>query len=153
MDNHWPRQLTAGYIVAGIVQQNLISSRGCMPKLRHASSNRRMPCLVYAFEPLQWTWDQADKNPGVCFRCLADIFLNITYHEIQQPGMLIARKISQVSIVLCTNDWHNHRFSRKLILGIPQPIVRIHLAVDSMNLRVSEAHRFKILVCLKSQLC
>jgi hypothetical protein len=62
--------------------------------------------------------------------------------------MLIARKIGQVSLVGCTYDWHNRRSERKLILCIPPPIARVHLAVDSMTLRVSEAHRFKIEVLL-----
>jgi hypothetical protein len=35
-----------------------------------------------------------------------------------------------------------------LILCIPPPIARVHLIINSMTLRVSEAHRFKIEVRL-----
>jgi len=83
----------------------------------------------------------------------ADIFSNITNREIQRPGMLIARKIAQVSLVGCTDDWHNRRSGRELILCISPPIARVHLAVDSTTLRVSEAHRFKIEVHLKWEMC
>jgi hypothetical protein len=83
------------------------------------------------------------------FRCAVDIFSNITNCEIQWPGMLIARKISQVSLVGHTYDWHNRCTCRILILCIPPPITCVHLAVDSTTLRVSEAHRFIIKVRLK----
>jgi hypothetical protein len=67
--------------------------------------------------------------------------------------MLITRKIGQVSLVGCTFDWHNRRSGRTLILRIPPPTARVHLAEDSSTLGVSKAHRFKIEVCLKWKMC
>jgi hypothetical protein len=67
--------------------------------------------------------------------------------------MLIARKFTEVSLVGCTNDWHNCRSGRKLILRIPPPIARVHLAVDSTTLRDSEAHQLEIDLCLKRKMC
>jgi len=85
-----------------------------MAQLRKHTSNCGMPCLVNVFGTFRGTWDQPDKNPGALFGCMADIILNITDREIQQPGLLIARKIGQVSLVRCTFDWHDHRSGRKL---------------------------------------
>jgi len=124
-----------------------------MPKLRQHSSNRGMPCFNSVFGTFRGTGNEPDKNPGALFTCAVDIFSNITNCEMQWPGMLIARKVGQVSLVGCTYDWHNHRCSRKLILCIPPPITCIHLAVDSMAPRVSEAHQFKIKVRLKWEMC
>ena len=112
-----------------------------------------MPCVVNVFGTFWGMWDQPDENPGALFWCTADIFSNITDREIQRPGMLIARKIGQVSRVGCTYDWHDHRSSRTLIWCIPPAIARVHLAVDSTTVRVREAHRFKIEVCLKWEIC
>jgi len=124
-----------------------------MPKLRQHSSNLGMPYFIYDFGTFQGICDQADKNRGALFRCTADNFSNITYHEIQWPGMLITRKKFQVHLVGFTNDWHNGRSGRKLILCIALPITRDHLAVDLMTLRVCEADPFKIEVCLKRKMC
>jgi len=124
-----------------------------MPQLRQHSSNRGMPCLINVFGTFRGTWDQPDTNPGALLCRTADIILNFTNCEIQWPGMLIARKIGQVSLVRCTNDWHNRRSGRKLILCIPLPIARVHLAVDLTTLTVSEAHQFKIVVHLKWEMC
>ena len=112
-----------------------------------------MPCFVNVLGTLWGTWDQPDKNPGALFWCAVDNFSNIANCEIQRPGMLIARKIGQVSLVGSTNDGHNCCSARKLILCIPPPIARVHLAVDSTTLSVSEAHRFKIEVRLKWEMC
>ena len=124
-----------------------------MPKLRQHSSNRGMPCFVYDFGTCQGTWGHADENPGALFRCSVNIVLNITYCEIQRPGMLIALNICQVSLIGCTNDWHNRRSGRNLILCIPPPITRVHIAVYSTALRVCEAHWFKIEVFLTRKMC
>jgi len=124
-----------------------------MPKMGQRSSKRGMPCFVNVFRTICGTWDQPDRNPGAPFRYLADIFSIITNCEMQQPGMLIVRKIGQVSFVGCTHDSHNRRSGRKLILYIPPPITHDHLAVDSMTLWVSEVHRFKFEVCLKWEMC
>ena len=124
-----------------------------MPKLREHSSNRGMPGFVNVLGTFRGTWDPPDKNPGALFWCMVDSFSNITNCEIQRPGMLIARKIGQVSLVECTYDWHNRRSCRKLILCIPPPIARVHLTVDSTTLRVSEVHRFEIEVRLKWEMC
>jgi len=112
-----------------------------------------MPSLVNVFGTFRGTWDQPDNDPAALLRCTADIFSNITNCEMQRPGMLIARKIGQVSLVGCTNEGHNRCCSRKLIWCIPPPIARVHLAVDSATLRVSEAHRSKIEVRLKWEMC
>jgi hypothetical protein len=58
-----------------------------------------------------------------------------------------------VGLVRCTNDWHNCLSSRKLILHIPQSITCIHFAVYSATFPVCKAHRFKIEVHLKLQMC
>jgi hypothetical protein len=39
------------------------------------------------------------------------------------------------------------------MLCIPSPFAWVHLAVDSTNLTVREADRFKIEVCLKWEMC
>jgi hypothetical protein len=67
--------------------------------------------------------------------------------------MQITRKIGQGSLVGCTYDWHNRRSGSMLILCIPPPIARIHLAVDLSALRVIVAHWFKIEVPLKWEIC
>jgi hypothetical protein len=79
--------------------------------------------------------------------------LNITNPEIQWPGMLIIRKICGVSLVQCSNDWHNSCSGRKLILCIPALIGHVNLAVYSMTLRVCKVHWFKIEAYLKWKLC
>jgi hypothetical protein len=85
--------------------------------------------------------------------CIADISSSITYREIQQPGMLLAAKLGQVSHVGCTNPWHNHHSRRKLILCIPPPITSVKLTVDSTTLGVCEENWFKIAVYLKWKMC
>jgi hypothetical protein len=95
----------------------------------------------------------ARRESRRAFWCAVDIFANIVNCEIQRTGMLIARKIGQVSLVRCTYDWHNRRSGRKLILRIPPPIAGVHLAVDSTTLIVSEANRFKIEMRLKWEMC
>jgi len=72
------------------------------------SSNCGMPCLSSVFGTFQGTGDQPNENPGALFRCLADIFLNVINCEMQWPGILITQMIGQLSVVGCTNDWHNH---------------------------------------------
>jgi hypothetical protein len=71
---------------------------------------------------------QPKKNPGALFKCLADNFSNITNCEIQWPGMLFVRKIVKVGLLGCTDDLHNCRSSRKLILCITPPIACVNLA-------------------------
>ena len=114
------------------------------PEWGQHCSNCRMPCLVSIFGTFWKSGHQPNNNPGVLFRCTADIFSNISDPDIQWPGMLIARKISQVGPVGCTNDWHNSRSSRKMILCIPPQIACVHLAVYSATFRVWKAHRLKI---------
>jgi hypothetical protein len=122
-------------------------------KLREHSLNRRIPYFVTVFGPFRERGDQPDKNPERLCTWVAVIILSITNCEIQWPGMQITRKIGQVSLVGCTYDWHNRRSGSKLILCIPPPIARIHLAVDLSALRVIVAHRFKIEVPLKWEFC
>jgi hypothetical protein len=101
-----------------------------------------MPGFVNVLGTVWGAWDQPDKNRCAHFRYAADIFWNITNPEVQRPGLVIAKEIGQVSPVGCTNDWHNCRSSRMLIVCIPPPIAHVHLAVDSTTLKVSEAHWF-----------
>jgi len=112
-----------------------------------------MPCIVHIFGSFRGTWKQPNENPGALFWCTADIFWNITYREIQRPGMLVARKIGQVSLVGCTNDWHKCRSGRKLILHIPPPVASVHHTVYSVTFRVCEAYWFKIQERLKWEMC
>ena len=111
-----------------------------IPKLRQHSFNRGMPGFVTVFGTFLGTWDQPDRKGGALSRYAAAIFWNNTNCEILRPGMLIARKIGQVNLVRCTHDWHNRHSGRRLILCIPPPIARIHLAVDSTTVRVNEEH-------------
>jgi hypothetical protein len=64
-----------------------------MPELRQPSWKCRMQCFVNGCGTIEGTGDQPDMNPGVFFKCMADIFSNITNCEIQQPGMLIAQNL------------------------------------------------------------
>jgi hypothetical protein len=112
-----------------------------------------MPGFVNVLGTFRGTWDQPNKNPGEFFWCAADTFWNSTNCKIQWPGMLIARKICRVRVVGCTNDRHDPPSGRKLMLCIPPPFAMVHLIVDSTNLTVREAHRFKIEVCLKWEMC
>ena len=84
---------------------------------------------------------------------MADIFLNITNREIPQPGMLIAKKIGQVSLVGCTNYLHNRCSGRKLIMRIPPPVAGILLTVYLATFRVCKAHWFKVEVHPKWEMC
>jgi hypothetical protein len=93
-----------------------------LAKLRWHSCTGRIPFFFNVFGTFPWSWDHANVNPGLLFRCLADIFLNITHGEIQWPGILITWNIGQVSLVGCTNDWHNCHSGRILTLCIP-PLV------------------------------
>jgi len=147
LDNPRPRQPKDGNIVAGIHLHNPISSWGQWCQDAWVETAQFQPWNAM---PHQYFWhlsgDMGSAREG--FRCAfwftANIFLNITNCEIQWPAMLIAQRIGQVSLVGCTNDWHNGHSSRKLILWIPPPIASVNLAVDLMTLRVSEAHWFKI---------
>ena len=67
--------------------------------------------------------------------------------------MLLACIIGHVSLVGCTNDWHNHRSGRKLILCIPPPVAGVHLTVHSVTFRVCEAHWFKNQPPLEWEMC
>jgi len=124
-----------------------------MPQLRQDSSNCGMLCIVNVFGTFRGTWDQPDKDTGELSECTADIISNTTNCEIQRPGLLIGRKIGQMSLVGCRNDWHNSRSGRKMTLCIPPPIPHAHLAGDSTTLRVSKAHHFTIEKCLKWEMC
>jgi len=75
-------------------------------------------------------------------------FLYSTYHDIQRPGIVIARKIGQLRHVGYTNDRHKCRSGRKQILSITPPITSVHLTVFSATFCVSEAHSLKIQVLL-----
>jgi len=124
-----------------------------IPEWVQHCSNRRMPCIVSIFGTVWWKEDQPNQDAGARFRCTVDIFSNITYSVIQRPGMLVSQRIGQVGLVGCTNDWHNPRSSRRLIMHIPPPIACVHLAVYSATFRVYEEHQFKIEVCLKWEMC
>jgi len=115
--------------------------------------NHGMPCVVHIFSTFQGTWNQSYENPDAVFECTADMFMHSTNCELQQPGMLITRSIVQVSLVRCTNEWHNHRSARKPILRILPPLNSVNLSVYLANFRVCEAHQFKIEVCLYWEMC
>jgi len=117
------------------------------------SSNLEMPCLVSILGTFWGIWNQPNQNPAVLFWCTAHIFSNIANCEIQQPDMLIARKIGEVSLVRCTNDWHKCRSSRKLIPCIPPPVMDVQLTIYCATFWVCEAPRFKIKVLLKCEMC
>jgi hypothetical protein len=88
-----------------------------------------MKCLISIFGTVWGTGYHYNQNPGTLSKCAVDIFTNTTDHDIQHPGMLGTRKIGQVDLVRCTNDWHNCRSSRKLVLSMLPPIACVHLAV------------------------
>jgi hypothetical protein len=112
-----------------------------------------MPYVVCVIGNFQGTCDQADEHPGTLVRCLVDIFSNITYREIQWQGMMIARKLCQMDLVGSTNDGHSCHSGRNSILCISPLMAQVHLTVDSTTLRVWEAQRFEIEVCLKRKIC
>jgi len=112
-----------------------------------------MPCSVRMFGTYSGTGDQPNANPGAHFRCAADIFSNITNREIQLPGMLIARKIGHVGLGGCTNFGHNRRSGRKLVLCITPLIAGDQPAVYWVICRVCVAHRVKIELRLKWEVC
>ena len=93
-----------------------------IPEWGQHCSNRRMPCIMDILGTFRGTWNQRNENAGAPDWCTADIFSNVTNRDIQRPGMLIAWKLGQVSLVGCTNDWHNRRSGRKLILHIPPAV-------------------------------
>jgi len=124
-----------------------------LPKLRQQSSNCGMPCFVNVFGNFRGTWDQSDENQGMLFMSRAHMFSNINHCDIQWPGMLIARKPGQVSLVGCTYDWHNRHSGRKLILCIPPHVTHVHHTVTSTTQSVSHAQQFKIEVSLKWEMC
>jgi hypothetical protein len=102
------------------------------------SSNHEMPCLDCICDTIRHTWNQPNHEPGAVNRCIANIILNTTNREILWPGMLNSCKIGQVSCVECTNDWHNHQYSRKLILQIPPPVPT--MAKVQIDFRLSYAY-------------
>jgi hypothetical protein len=92
----------------------------------------------------QGIWNLPNEHPGTAFMCTADMFLNISNREIQRTGMFISSNISQVHLVICTNDLHNRHLGRKLSLRIPPTVTCILLGVYSAILWVREAHWFTI---------
>jgi len=120
-----------------------------IPEWRQHRSNRRMACIVSIFGIFRGSGDHQTKNPGAHCRCTSDIFSNIPDCQLQRPAMLVARKINPVSLVGYTNDWHNRRSGRNLILHIPPPIACVHLSVYSAAFRLCKPHRFEREVCLK----
>jgi len=115
--------------------------------------NHGMPCLVHILDTLRRIRNQPNQNQGAVIRCTANDFSNTTNHEILQPGMQITWKIGHISFVGCTNDWHNHHYSRKLFLRIPPPVPSVHLAVFSATFSVSQVHQFQIEVRLNWEMC
>jgi len=68
-------------------------------------------------------------------------------------GMLIAQKIGQVTLVGCSDHWHNRHSCRKLVLHIPLRVAGVHLSVYLVTFRDCEAHLFEIEVHVKSEMC
>jgi len=135
------------------IESRVGTSNVKIPEWGQHCFNHRMPYLVNILGTFRGTSDQPNEDPGAQFMCPADIIFNITNFEIQWPGMLIAWQIGQESLVGCTNDWHTHRSSRELILGIPPAIAHVHLTVYWAMFRVREVHCFKIVVCRKPEMC
>jgi hypothetical protein len=104
------------------------------------SSTCRLPFLISIFHTICRILNQPNANTGVLFRYPLDRFLTIANCEINQPGMLMAQKIGQVSCFGCTNTWPNELPSWKLILRILPPITFIHIAINSMTFRACKAH-------------
>jgi hypothetical protein len=77
---------------------------------------------------------------------MANIFSDLTNYETTQPSMLNAWNICQVSLVRCTNDWHNRHSGWKLILHIPTTVAGVDFTIYSATSYVCNAHWFKIKV-------
>ena len=120
-----------------------------IPEWGQYCSHCKMACLISNFLSIRGTADQPNKSPAPLIWCTADIYSNITDREILWPGILVTRKFHQVDLVRRTNNWHNCPSSRKLILCIPPPIARVHLAEYSANFGVCKVHQFQIKVYLK----
>jgi len=156
LNNSWPRQPKEDKIVSQIDQHNSISPQGpVMSRFWSGHSTlSTSECHVssQSFAPFGGTGDEPNKDLGVLFSCPADIILNITNCEILRRCMLIVRKIGQVSLVRCTNDWHNCRSGMTLILHIPPPISSVHFAVNCPAFQACEEHWFNIKVHPKSEM-
>jgi len=124
-----------------------------IPEWRQHSSNRAMPWLISTFGTFRGTQVKPNKNPGIIFRRAVDIISSTTNCEILLPNMLVAWAIGVLCHVGCTDCLPNCRTGRKLILRIPPPVTRIHLAVYWATCQVCEVHQFKIEVCLKWEMC
>jgi len=120
-----------------------------IPEWGQHGSNCRMPYLISIFVSFRGTYDQPNKTPDALFWCVANTLLNISNGEIQWPGMLITWNICQVSLVGCTNNWHNGRSSRKLILRMTPQIAHFHFASDWATFRVSKVEQCNMEGCLK----
>jgi len=112
-----------------------------------------MSCRVNVLGTCLGTWDQLDEEPGVLSRPAGDFIFNIINNEIHWPSIVIARKFGQVSLGGCTYEWDNCHSGSKLILRIPPPIGHIRLTLDQTTLRVTEAQRFRIEMCLQCEMC
>jgi hypothetical protein len=70
-----------------------------MPQLKQHITNRIMPCCVNVFGTFSGTSYHFDDIPEALFSCLMDGFSDVSNCVIQRPGMLIAQKAGQVSVV------------------------------------------------------
>jgi hypothetical protein len=162
----------SNYAVAGIIPQHgrqncITSSLGSISTIPSRAvisyvkilewvelySTHGVPCLVQSIGIFQGIWQLSNKNPGALWRCTADIFSNIANGEMQRPGIPIAWRSGLVSLVGCTIDCQNCQYGRMLILRIQPLFIGVHLTVDLVTDRVCKAHQFKIVVCLKCEMC
>jgi hypothetical protein len=110
---------------------------------QHCSTCRKRS-LIRMSGTLCENGDLPNKNAEIFCRCPADIFSLIGNYEIQHPGMLIPRRFGQLSLARCTNDCHNCRSGRQLMLHILTPFSSVRLIVYLWIFTGSKVHHFKI---------
>ena len=111
-----------------------------------------MLCLVSILRAFRGTGVQPKKNPSTLSRCAVNIISNNTNREIQRLDMLVAQTSDQLGLLRCTNNWHNRRFGRTLILLIPPPMASVHLPLYLANFRLCKERQCKIEVWVKWEL-
>jgi len=112
-------------------------------KCRQHISNRGMRSFFNVFGISRGTWNQMDQNPGLLFRCTADIVENVANFDIPWARMLSSPTIGPPGLGRCTYDWHKGCSSQKLIRSIPPPIANVNYVIDSTTLGVSNAQPVK----------
>jgi len=88
-------------------------------------------------------------NANTIMRHAEDIYSYITNSKIHWTAVVDIQIIVQLRFVRDTNDWHNRRFGRKLILYIPQVISHVHFVVNMATFLLMDLHFLTIEVLLK----